>query len=560
MALNAELFNFLRRNLRGSIVDVNEFIISNTYLFLSKKEKLNHYFNGEDLTQIAFDMNRHYDEEILHDFESRLNSLTRDSINDLIQCTVSGKINDFRFRDLSSTDEICKLVLELLDLKKGGDIVLDIGSGIGNFLFNTCKFGIENHICFKELRGIELNQTQAYLSAMALACLSNNVNDVFINCGNVLDGIDGPYTKAYLFPPFGLKLANLDRGIASLVFDYAFTVRNSVEWIFIDKMLGSICGSHKSVALVTPKALFNNADKQYRNELLKRGLIEAIIELPNGSIESISQKTCLIVFSENNSEVKIVDATNILGDSKKSLKIVLPYEKIIDMVNSEDVIRIKNNDLMDLTSICPSNLLELPEEPKNGVMLSEIAEIITGAQYTLKNFEGMLSNQVTGYRILTSSDINDGIVEWNRLQSIDYKDTKFDKYAIRKNDIVVTTKSSKVKTVVVDIDPKEKIIVTGGMIIVRPDVERINPTYFKLFLDSEIGQKVLKSIQKGSIIININSKDLATILVPLIDINKQDKVAELYNSKFSSYIAYKKELEKIENKLKNFYMDECVED
>ena len=42
----------------------------------------------------------------------------------------------------------------------------------------------------------------------------------------------------------------------------------------------------------------------------------------------------------------------------------------------------------------------------------------------------MFSDEPTGYRILTSTDIQDGMVDWYQLQSIDYKDTKFDKYAV----------------------------------------------------------------------------------------------------------------------------------
>ena len=156
---------------------------------------------------------------------------------------------------------------------------------------------------------------------------------------------------------------------------------------------------------------------------------------------------------------------------------------------------------------------------------------------------------------MTSSDIEDGVVSWSNLQSIDYKDNKFDKFAVKYGDVVVTSKSSKVKTVVVDIEPKEKILVTGGMLIVRPDQEKLNPTYLKMFLDSKDGQAAIKSIQKGVAIVTITASGLETIEVPLIDISKQEKKADIYNMKLSTLIAYKNEIRKIESSLEDILSD-----
>ena len=130
-------------------------------------------------------------------------------------------------------------------------------------------------------------------------------------------------------------------------------------------------------------------------------------------------------------------------------------------------------------------------------------------------------------------------------------DGKLDKYAIQNGDVIVTSKSSKVKVGVVDFEPKERIIVTGGMIIIRPNKEKLNPIYLKAFLDSELGQQELRMIQKGSIIVSINAKDLSNIDVPYLDIKKQEQIANSYQNNVSSLIALKEEAREIENKLKN---------
>ena len=94
------------------------------------------------------------------------------------------------------------------------------------------------------------------------------------------------------------------------------------------------------------------------------------------------------------------------------------------------------------------------------------------------------------------------------------------------------------------------------MLIVRPQLNKLNPTYLKMFLDSEIGQKALKSKQKGSIIVSITANSLSSIEIPMIDIKKQNEKAERYNEKLSTLATYKQEIERIENSLKNLFEEE----
>ena len=228
------------------------------------------------------------------------------------------------------------------------------------------------------------------------------------------------------------------------------------------------------------------------------------------------------------------------------------------MYYSETVTTKDVKKLIDVPNLCPSTILLDVKKLDNGVKLKELADIFIGNQYTLGVFEnkGLLSDKNTGYRILTSSDIENGMVRWGSLRFINMKDDKFDKFAAHFGDVVVTSKSSKVKTVVVDIEPKEKILVTGGMLIIRPNQTKLNPTYLKMFLDSEMGQSSLKSIQKGNIIVTITASGLSTVEIPLIGLEKQNEKAERYNTKLSTLAAYKQEIERIENSLKNIFEEE----
>lgn len=550
--------NIFKYGMAGATTEVAEFIVSNTYLYLTKKNLIETY--GEyDLKKIAIEINEHNSKESIKNYFEYLETLSLDEIRNIIYLVLSGKTRYSRFFNEYSNNKLSELTIKLLKVDGAGHIVFDMGSGTGNFLANVYKYSIDNGFILKDLFGVEFNATQAYLSNMAMQIIRCNEVHPFIKCANALEEIIYPYTLAYVFPPFGMKFSGTEKIVNSKYKDIKFSNRNTTEWIFIDKMLRG--NPHRAIALTTTKVLYNDADKEYRNRIIKDGLLEGIIELPSGALEFTGIKTCILVFSEGNKSVKLVDASNVLDNTAKRFnRVELPVEKILSLYNNKNTETRTIDEAIEYNNLVPSNALIKVENPLNGVELASKAEVFTGSQYTVRNFEEMSSDKKTGYKILTSSDIEDGFVNWKELQNIDYKDTKFDKFAVQKNDVIVTSKSSKVKTVVVDIEPKEKILVTGGMIIVRPDIEKLDPTFLKIYLESKQGQLALKSIQKGTVIITLNSKDLSNILIPDIDIKKQREKAELYNNKLSTLLAYKKEIAKIENNLSNFYFDEFEEE
>lgn len=532
-------------------------VISNAYQYAFNNNLI--YYKNEELLEIAREMNEHISSDVIDKLNDLFNELGIEGIRTLLYDLLSGKNNGPRTFIESSNNYICELAYDLLEVDGAGHIVIDFGSGTGNFLANVYRKSHDDNFVLKDLIGVEINVEQAHISQMALSILSDRSVNPQIFIGNALEKINHPYTKAYVFPPLGLrKPLNEDFRKSFLFQDIYLSNRNTAEWLFIDNMLSGLRGD-KAVALVTGKALFSNTDVEYRNSIVASGWLEGIIELPAGSLLFTGMKVYMLVFSNNNKKVKFVDASNVIGaENKRYVNLELPIKTIEDMYYSKDVKTKTIEELIDVPNLCPSTIMLDVKKLENGVELKELAEVFIGNQYTLGVFEskGLISDKKTGYRILTSSDIENGMVRWESLRSIDMKDNKFDKFAVQFGDVIVTSKSSKVKTVVVDIEPKEKILVTGGMLIVRPQLDKLNPTYLKMFLDSEMGQAALKSIQKGTIIVTITASGLSSIEIPMIDIIKQQEKAERYNEKLSTVATYKKEIERIENSLKNLFEEE----
>ena len=86
----------------------------------------------------------------------------------------------------------------------------------------------------------------------------------------------------------------------------------------------------------------------------------------------------------------------------------------------------------------------------------------------------------------------------------------------------------------------------------------MNPTFLKIFLESSDGKKVLKSIQKGSVITSMNVRDLENITIPVPDIRFQEMAADKYNGQLSTLYALKEEARIVQERLSVFYETEVI--
>lgn len=559
MAKTNDILSKLELIMRGEVYDerISYLIVSNAYQYVCNNNFID--YKEEDLLKIARKMNEHIPSEVIDGIYTVLTELDIAEIRNFVYDLLSGRNNYVKTSIENSNNYISELANDLLEIDSSDNIVMDFCSGVGNFLANVYKKADNNKFVLKGLMGIEINPEVAHISQMALSILSNGSVTPEIFVGNALERVKHPYTKAYVFPTFGIsKVLNENIRKSFLFSELYLSNKNTAEWLFIDNMLSGLLGD-KAVALVTSRALFNSFDIEYRNKLITSGWLEGIIELPAGSLSFTGIKVYMLVFSKNNKKVKFVDASDVMvADNKRYINLKLPVKVIEEMYYSKDVKTKTIEELIDVPNICPSTIMLDVEKLKNGVELKNLADVFIGSQYTLGIFEkkGLISDKKTEYRILTSSDIENGMICWEELHYIDMKDDKFDKFAIQYGDVVVTSKSSKVKTAVVDIVPEEKILVTGGMLIVRPDQNKLNSTYLKMFLDSERGQAALKRVQKGSIVVTVTAKSLSSIEIPMINIEKQTKKATRYNEKLSTLAACKQEIERIKASLKTLFEEE----
>lgn len=457
-----------------------------------------------------------------------------------------------------TTPQLNELTYHLLELdKSGNNEVLDLCSANGTFIARVLDSDASDHVQ-KAIYANEINYKFAYIAKLVSDIFGNGSTKVNISNGDIFkENLDVKFDKARIFTPLGIKVF-MDKETSTCMFDdVPFRKIANSGWAFIDKALSNKKDSFRAVAMVLGKNLWENQTSLYRKRIIESGYLEGIIELPTKALPCTGVQLYLLVLSNDNKEVKFLDASSLTIKNKNrfserekvvTLDVGSLLDAYFDCKNTKTI-----DETLELKNLTPSLVNVKKREIKNGVSLSELAEVFTGNQYTLKNFKGMISEDETGYSILRSNDIDDYIINLNNLIHINCEGTKFDKYCIKYGDVIVTSKSSKVKVGVVDFEPKEKIIVTGGMIIVRPDVTKLNSSYLKVFLDSKLGQQSIKAIQKGTVIISLNSKDLSEIKIPFVEMGKQEFIANQYQRKVSSLLALRNEASEIEKQILSLF-------
>ena len=63
----------------------------------------------------------------------------------------------------------------------------------------------------------------------------------------------------------------------------------------------------------------------------------------------------------------------------------------------------------------------------------------------------------------------------------------------------------------------------------------LNGKYLSIFMESSVGQRLLKSIQRGVSILNINHKDLCELMIPLPSLYEQERIVAEYEEEMNLY-------------------------
>ncbi|MBH8592651.1 restriction endonuclease subunit S [Paenactinomyces guangxiensis] len=162
------------------------------------------------------------------------------------------------------------------------------------------------------------------------------------------------------------------------------------------------------------------------------------------------------------------------------------------------------------------------------VKLKEIAELFRGKSIMKSHIQpGEIS-------VLNISNIEEGEIIWDGMDTIDEEYRKVRRYELERGDLVITCRGTVNKAAVVRELPK-KVIASANIIVVRFS-KKVMSEYVKIFLESPLGTQLIKTFQRGTTVMNINPADLGEMEIPLPDLEEQQKLVEEYQQEHQLYL------------------------
>lgn len=449
--------------------------------------------------------------------------------------------------ECGTPDCISKLALAILKIEPG-ERVADFGCGYGNFLVSAADVELSN-----AYYGIEINAAAACLAQIRMELIGA---DVDIEIADMLSSrFNQKFDKVFSNYPFGMRLQKVN-GADAYYEEFAkgktgFGRPASADWIFNKLICESLTPAGEAVAIMTNGASFNGGDKLARKYFLDKGMIRAVVALPDNLFRNTAIATTLIVFGRNEGSVRFVDASDLVVPGRRwdtigNDEIELIVERLSEDGPSSRLVTKDEITAADY-SLSPSRFLGRKIDMVNPTAISELANSIErGAGLLAKDLDAISTQEDTGISFLRISDICDGRLT-SGLPNIKVLDDKLEKQCLKNGDLIISKNGSPFKVAVAEVPEGQTILANGNLYIVRLNTERVDPYYVAAFLSSEDGKEVLSRMAVGTVIPSLPIKNLKLVEIPLPLMEQQREVANEFLSHLDEIEVLKIRLEKARN-------------
>lgn len=421
-----------------------------------------------------------------------------------------------------------------------GLIDFDKVKGIADYCSGTSSVAID---IFNDLNSSEIYQDVFYYGEeinasiyliSKLLMIINEIGKYEITNKDVLK-----YTGNYRDAKFDFVLSDIPQVVyfdRKIITDdprlkYGIPTRSSADWAFAQNIIYHLNANGRGILIGTKGTLVRGSEVDIRKGILNEDLIECVITLPENLYENTNIGTEMIIFNKNKDEkrrkkVLFINASNYtyrLNRNQHTITIE-GINKILECYRhgiEEDGF----SKLVDLEKIKEYNYTLNPKEYldfdalknlfKESVSLKEIAKIIKGVQVSKEDAEELLKRPE--FYFLNVKDIENGRINYDDTTKITFKNGDWmEKYSIKADDIIITSKGSLVKIAIVEDDFRPAFI-SSNLTIVRVDPNKYDSYILYEFLQSDIGRKMIEGIQTGTTIKLLNNAQLGKLQLPIYD-------------------------------------------
>jgi type I restriction enzyme M protein len=436
--------------------------------------------------------------------------------------------------------EISDLLVELADIYKNDDVCIEWDSG--------AQLGIRaSETASKVVLETPLKSCiQLFIDLLTESNISFEFCDPIINPSGVLDGELPRYDVTISLPPFGLKGDFYNKAVEGDWFN-RFPEKTKQGTILAIQHLLAIT-RRIGVIAVQDSILFSpGAEHRLRKSLINQGVIHTVIAMPNSLMPHTNIGFSILVLTPSikNDSVDFIDLSGsnfYTGNGR--VKILNNLDKIFSSISALRILH-KNDDSEYVKNIKNSEI-----ESKNFNLSPSKYVLSADIQSVNKRLEGkeivLLGDHIKVIRPRVHRIGVDSGVEALEIGAADIPDRGYldkpaktvllsdvmpnDNYA-KPNDIVLIVKGStgKVGIVPSSVPGPEKggWVVGQSAIILRVDSDEIDANSLLVYLRSNIGQSLLKSITEGSTIPFIKLSDLKELQVIIPDTKIKEKISKI---------------------------------
>lgn len=308
------------------------------------------------------------------------------------------------------------------------------------------------------------------------------------------------------------------------------------EWLFIQDILGRLEEGGYAAVLATPGALIRMNEAQLRKNAVERDWLEAVFTLPANLYSNTRVGTELLIFHKGKDEIRknrilFVDISRFFFREKRNAYSITQegMEKAVSAFQNyeslEGISVIADREELEEQSCSfkPLRYLHKKEETseERTIKLAEVAQIIRGAQVRPEDIRRQEDRE--GF-FINIKDIQQEKIVWETAERVNiaYFDAK-EKFRIREDDILITSKGTAMKMAIADRLP-QNAFASGNITIIRVDRSRYHPYILFEYLNSEKGRQALEGIQSGSTIRILNNANLREFDVPLYEMELMERI------------------------------------
>lgn len=364
-----------------------------------------------------------------------------------------------------------------------------------------------------------------YASDKRIQVVSNYLNDN-LNINMPLGGFDYIFT-APLRMPAGDKLIRMQELIRERI---------------VEALLDTLNNGGEMLAVLPNNITIRDYPRNHdlRSYLMKHSHVSEMIRLDSSAWPVRSEMSTVILH---------LSKTKLENVSFSRAKITLGKPVIVEIENISYE-RFEKLSYWDVSSLKISSELEAYNHTslKKISIGSMIKEIIRGKTILNEHMVNKSGNDEDekndgSVQVLNIKDIGGFEIDLQSLDLARLTEVDIEKFHVKEGDLVITVRGSKFRSGIIRKDFDKSIVLSSNLAGLRFK-DKLMAEYVNIFFQSRMGLALLESMQRGSINMNINKKDIINMEIPIVGEAVMKKMVYDYSEGELEYFKKSQEIEK----------------